>query len=165
MQIEGECFCRIQNEEYVKGVYRLTPSLIVISKQCHIKIKQIKKIKLKGDESEEEKNKVESAKGKVVKITWQEDEEESNIFIKTESWQQSYYLFSAIITRKLLIEQFVLHDSSNIWHDISKSPEKIEGDYFTINCLKISTQVSNYFRKWEKKHLQITREGIDFYKD
>ena len=39
-------------------MYRLTPGLIVISKQCHIKIKQIKKIKLlRSDDSEDEKMK------------------------------------------------------------------------------------------------------------
>ena len=60
---------------------------------------------------------------------------------------EAYYLFAALITRKLLLDDFVLHDIATSKANPENFIKGVEGEIFMISHLKIS-QVSNYFAKW-----------------
>ena len=58
------------------------------------------------------------------------------------------------------MEEFVLHDVSNKPFPMCESVRNIEAEVFAVSCLKISSQVSGYFKKWEKKKIRINEEVL-----
>lgn len=123
----------------------------MLSKVCSFRIRNTTKIKLIG-ESEEDR-----LRPTLIKLTWGGPEEEENIFVRFKSVEEAYFLFASVISRKLLLEEFVLIDTCRTENKGFESGIKsIEGEIY---------KTSTFMRKWEKRsarldeRLRILKEG------
>lgn len=89
-------------------------------------------------------------KNKIVKINWSEDNHpDLVVFVLPDTPEEAYYLFSAIITRKMLIEDFVINDISTVYRNT------FEGGILSVEAE--IPKLSTYLKKWERRRIAIAQ--------
>lgn len=69
------------------------------------------------------------------------------MFIHPKKAEEAYFLYAAIITRKMMADDFVIHDIETVYRDdFAGGITSIEGEILKL---------SNYLKNWERRKIVI----------
>ena len=116
-----------------------------------VNIKSISKAKLIGVHGDDKKRK--------IKLNFSNEEDEKVILIHTENTEELYFVFSGIIVRKLILENFLITEiAEKKYENFNESPQSYEGEIYKMSGYM------GFQNKWEKRKM-IVEDILKSFKD